>query len=197
VPIPLLRSSIEIVDSTSLQSFRSDAARRSSPPALGLSGAGPMAQQCTQNRTPGIHCRVGGGIAPAFPWHRRPARHCLPAPLSDPGAVPPACLGANRTAAFPSLHWVGFGLVARTYLMSTIIHYSEFNDAACVLALPLLRTPRFPGRTSLRLPTRWLAFGRVGFEDFRPLTHWVTLMSFKGNHPCSLVPDLSRHEHPV
>jgi hypothetical protein len=30
-----------------------------------------------------------------------------------------------------------------------------------------------------------------------PLTHWVTLMSFKGNHPYSLVPDLSRHEHPV
>jgi hypothetical protein len=34
----------------------------------------------------------------------------------------------------------------------------------------------------------------MGLESFRPLTHWVTLMSFKGNHPYSLVPDLSRHE---
>src|ERR1022692_2255767 len=70
----------------------------------------------------------------------------------------------------------------------------EFNNAACVLALPLLRTPPFSGRTSVRLPTRWLVFGRVGLDGFRYLTHWVTLMSFKGNHPYSLVPDLSRHE---
>ena len=49
-------------------------------------------------------------------------------------------------------------------LLSTTIRFSEFNDAACVLALPLLRTPRFRDRTSVRLPTRWLAFGRVGLE---------------------------------
>jgi hypothetical protein len=35
----------------------------------------------------------------------------------------------------------------------------------------------------------------VGLDGFRYLTHWVTLMSFKGNHPYSLVPDLPRHEH--
>ena len=35
----------------------------------------------------------------------------------------------------------------------------------------------------------------MGLESFRPLTHWVILMSFKGYHPYSLVPDLSRHEH--
>jgi len=34
----------------------------------------------------------------------------------------------------------------------------------------------------------------VGWDLSIPLTHWVTLMSFKGNHPYSLVPDLSRHE---
>ena len=50
-------------------------------------------------------------------------------------------------------------------LLSTIIHFSEFNDAACVLTLPLLRTPPLSGRTSVRLPTWWLAFGRVGLES--------------------------------
>jgi hypothetical protein len=49
-------------------------------------------------------------------------------------------------------------------LPSTIIHFSEFNDTACVLALPLLRTPPLGDRTSVRLPTWWLAFGRVGLE---------------------------------
>src|SRR6266404_2763399 len=49
-------------------------------------------------------------------------------------------------------------------LLSTIIHFSEFNDAACVLAFPLLRTPPLSGRPSVRLPTWWLAFGRVGLE---------------------------------
>ena len=79
-------------------------------------------------------------------------------------------------------------------LLSTIIPFSEFNDAACVLALPLLRTPSLDDRPLVRLPTRWLACGRVGLDRFRDLTHWVTLMSFKGNHPYSLLPDLSRHD---
>src|SRR5437667_5252505 len=62
-------------------------------------------------------------------------------------------------------------------LLTTTIRFSEFNDAACVLALPLLRTPPLSGRTSVRLPTRWPTFGRVGLEF--PLTHWVTLTCFK------------------
>jgi hypothetical protein len=82
-------------------------------------------------------------------------------------------------------------------LLSTIIHFSGFNDAACVLALPLLRTPRFRGRSSVRLPTWWLAFGRVGLESLRPLTHWVILTCFKRCLLYSRVPDLSRHEHRV
>jgi len=50
-------------------------------------------------------------------------------------------------------------------LLTTIIHFSEFNDAACVLAFPRLRTPPLGDRTSVRLPTWWLAFGRVGLES--------------------------------
>ena len=92
---------------------------------------------------------------------------CPHAPLSDPGGVPPACLGANRTAAFRCSAyrrlWVR---LPELILLSTIIHFSEFNDAACVLALPLLRTPPLGDRTSVRLPTWWLAFGRVGLESF-------------------------------
>ena len=50
-------------------------------------------------------------------------------------------------------------------LMSTTIHFSEFNDAACVLAFPLLRTLPFSNRTSVRLRTGWLAVGPVGLES--------------------------------
>ena len=65
-----------------------------------------------------------------------------------------------RKHAYPRL-WVRLpGLI----LLSTIIHFSEFNDAACVLALPLLRTPPFGDRPSVRLPTGWLTVGRVGLE---------------------------------
>ena len=76
-------------------------------------------------------------------------------------------LALTRTGLLPSDHFISsaLGPVARTYPLSTIIHFSEFNDAACVLASPLLRTPPLSGRTSVRLPTRWLAFGRVGLES--------------------------------
>ena len=58
-----------------------------------------------------------------------------------------------------------WGQLPGLVLLSTIIHFSEFNDAACVLASPLLRTPPLSGRTLVRLPTWWLAFGRVGLES--------------------------------
>ena len=64
------------------------------------------------------------------------------------------------------MHTVGFEFGCPDLSWSTIIHFSEFNDAACVLASPLLRTPPLGGRTSVRLPTWWLAFGRVGLESF-------------------------------
>ena len=79
--------------------------------------------------------------------------------------------------------------------LSTIIHFSGFDSAACVLASPLLRTPPLGDRPSVRLPTRWLTFGRMGLDGFRYLTHWVTLTSFKSSQLYSLVPDLSRHKH--
>src|ERR1019366_10502401 len=65
--------------------------------------------------------------------------------------------------------------------------------SACVLASPLLRTPPLSDRPSVRLPTGWLAFGRMGLDGFRYLTHWVTLTSFKSCQLYPLVPNLSRH----
>ena len=105
-------------------------------------------------------------------------------------------LALVQTGLLPSSHWMlsAFGPVARTYLLTTIIHFSEFNDAACVLAFPLLRTPPLSGRTSVRLPTRWLAFGRMGLDGFRYLTHWVTLTCFKSCQLYSHVPSLARRD---
>ena len=105
----------------------------------------------------------------------------------------PAGLGAGRTAAFQSLQLSALGPVARTYPLTTTIHFSGFNSAACVLASPLLRTPSLDDRTSVRLPTRWLAFGRVGLIGGRRRTHWVTMTSFKGCHPYSNVPSFDKY----
>ena len=112
-------------------------------------------------------------------WRRFVGSKSLPPCLgtdATPGiAFPRLCqtpvvsrpLALARTGLLPSGHCIpsALGPVARTYPLSTIIHFSEFNDAACVLALPLLRTPPLSDRTSVRLPTWWLAFGRVGLED--------------------------------
>ena len=75
-------------------------------------------------------------------------------------------LALARTGLLPSDVCISsaLGPVARPCPWSTIIHFSEFYDAACVLASPLLRTPPLGDRTSVRLPTGWLAVGRVGLE---------------------------------
>ena len=103
-------------------------------------------------------------------------------------------LALARTGLLPSDVCISsaLGPVARPCPWSTIIHFSEFYDAACVLASPLLRTPPLGDRTSVRLPTGWLAFGRVGLE--LPLTHWVTLTCFKRCLLYSHIPSLSRRE---
>ncbi len=119
--------------------------------------------------------------------HTCPALRLRWCPSTSPFRCQDCCLPVHAhrwlSARFPS-----------PILLSTIIHFSEFSDAACVLASPLLRTPHLCDRPSVRLPTWWLASGRVGLDGFRYLTHWVTLMSFKGYHPYSLAPDFSRHE---
>ena len=86
------------------------------------------------------------------------------------------------------------GSIARAYPWTTTIHFSGLILAACALASPLFRTPPLGDRTSVRLTTRRLTVGRVGLVDSHRCTHWVVLTSFKGCHPCSLVPGCSRHE---
>ena len=73
-------------------------------------------------------------------------------------------LALTRTGLLPSGHWIpsAFSPVAQTYPLTTTIHFSEFDFTACALAFPLLRTPLLSDRTLVRLPARWLAFGRVG-----------------------------------
>ena len=67
------------------------------------------------------------------------------APLSDPGGVLRTRHPAPRIAAFRRLHTVGFPLEPslRDILLSTTLHISGLNHAACILAhssfvLPLL-----------------------------------------------------------
>ena len=109
--------------------------------------------------TPAVAPKETGG-SPEFPDY--PFAHM---PRSQTPVVS-RLLALARTGLLPSRSCTpsALGPVARTYPVSTIIHFSGFNDAACVLALPLLRTPPFGDRTSVRLPTWWLTFGRVGLE---------------------------------
>ena len=94
-------------------------------------------------------------------------------------------LALTRTGLLPSRRSMpsAFGPVARTYPLTTTIHFSGFNSAACILASPLLRTPPLGDRTLVQLPARWLAFGRVGLISLHRRTHWVIMTSFKGSHP--------------
>ena len=73
-------------------------------------------------------------------------------------------LALTQTGLLPSKGCIlsALGPVTRTYPMTTIIHFSEFNDAACALASPLLRTPPLSGRPSVRLSTCWLAWNPIG-----------------------------------
>src|SRR5689334_7709236 len=117
---------------------------------------------------PAVAPKETGG-SPEFPDYP-----CLHMPRSQTPVVSRP-LAMARAGLLPSGNCTpsALGSLARAYLLSTIIHFSEFNDAACVLVLPLLRTSPFGDRTSVRLPTGGLAVGRAGLEF--PLTHWVTL----------------------
>jgi len=127
--------------------------------------------------TPAVAPKETGG-SPEFPDY--PCEHM---PRSQTPVVSPP-LALSRTGLLPSSQCIpsALGPLAQTYPLTTTIHFSEFNDAACALAFPLLRTPPFGDRTSVRLSTWWLALGRVGL-----FTHWVTMTIFKGvtlfHHP--------------
>ena len=100
------------------------------------------------------------GGSPEFPGY--PFAHM---PRSQTPVV--SCpLALSRAGLLPSQAciWSALSPIVRTHSFTTTIHFSEFNDAACVLASPLLRTAPFSTRSSVRLPTWWLAFGRVGLE---------------------------------
>ena len=109
--------------------------------------------------TPALAPKETGG-SPEFPGY--PCEHM---PRSQTPVVSHP-LALARTGLLPSSDCMlsAFRPVARSYPLSTTIHFSEFNDAACVLTLPLLRTLPFSSRTSVRLRTWWLAFGPVGLE---------------------------------
>ena len=127
--------------------------------------------------SPAVAPKETGG-SPEFPGY--PCEHM---PRSQTPVVSHP-LAIARTGLLPSSGCIpsALGSVARTYPLTTTIHFSEFNDAACALAFPLLRTPPFGDRTSVWLSTGWLALGRVGL-----FTHWVTMTIFKGvtlfHHP--------------
>lgn len=93
-------------------------------------------------------------------------------------------LALSRTGLLPSSRCrpSALGPLTRTYPLTTIIHFSEFNSAACALAFPLLRTPPFR-RSHFGSAIDLLA--RLGSSGI--LTRWVTMTIFKGvtlfHHP--------------
>jgi len=87
---------------------------------------------------------------------------------------------AARTAAFQCIQSVGFHRSSRLILLTTTIHFSGFNHAACALASPLLRTPPLSDRTSVPLQARWLTFDLSGLAcKLLRLTRWVIMTHFK------------------
>ena len=136
-------------------------------------------------RIPACFPKETGG-SPEFPDYpsKRLPRSQTPV-VSRPLALARTGLLPSRRCTRPAL-----GSVARTYPLSTTIHFSGFNDAACALASTLLRTSPLSDRSSVRLSTWWLTFGRVGLVGFHQPTHWVMLTSFKGCHRRS-----QRHHH--
>src|SRR5262245_22633447 len=88
--------------------------------------------------TPGVFTATVGTPTPDIP-HGDHWRFHVPesplwrhAPLSDPGGVLHTRRSASRTAAFRSLHTVGFGLgPAAAILLTTTLHISGLPPAAC------------------------------------------------------------------
>jgi hypothetical protein len=100
-----------------------------------------------------------------------------------------------RTAAFRSLNPVGFHRSSRLILLTTTIHFSGLDHAACALASPLLRTPPLDDRTSVLLQVQWLTFDLSGLalqiHQAHPLGNND---KFQGITPYSNVPSLARRD---
>src|SRR3989442_5770975 len=91
----------------------------------------------------------------------------FPDSLSDPGGVLDTRQNVSRTAAFRRLQTVSFPLhtTLRDILVTTTIHISGLNDAACLLATPGSVRP-LTGRHAGSLLTGWLGVSQVGFEPY-------------------------------
>jgi hypothetical protein len=151
---------------------------------------------CVDRQTPGCLLRRSPSFRRLLPKRREalpsspitllptcPALRPRWCPARSPWRAQDCCLPVRIPSAF--------GSVVRTY--PTVHEFSELNDAACVLALPLLRTVLLSTRPSVRLPTGWLACGRVGLEHAsHPLGN---VDEFQGESPLFLVPGLARHEN--
>jgi hypothetical protein len=136
------------------------------PASAGVgSSAGGVAQQL-----PGCWLRRSPVFRPLLPRRREalPSSRVTPlntCPALRPRWCPTRLPWREQDCSLPAhAHrrlWVRLpGLVLR----STTIPFSRLNNAACVLASPLLRTAPFGSRPSVRLLAWWLAFGQVGLE---------------------------------
>jgi hypothetical protein len=99
-----------------LASFRYLGLTRSSSCSSRLSPGSARLRAASASKRQGVDCaghpRSGGLSQGDGRLSRVPGLPLCPhAPLSDPGGVLPTRLDANRTAAFQSLHTVGFGFV--------------------------------------------------------------------------------------
>ena len=89
---------------------------------------------------------------------------CRPAPLSDPGGVPPTCHAVNGTAAFRSFHRVGFGCPACAEQLSCCPQLYSFRGSIPRPGVLLPPAPYAPCGVCTRrslLPC-WLGFREVG-----------------------------------
>jgi len=108
---------------------------------------------------PAVAPKETGG-SPEFPGY--PSKHM---PRSQTPVVSrPLAFAQTRLLPSKRCTLSALGPLTRTYPLTTIIHFSEFNDAACALAFPLLRTPPLSDPPSVRLSTCWLGLGRAGFS---------------------------------
>ena len=145
------------------------------------SSAGRVGQQ-----TPGCWLRRSPLLRRLFPRRREALPSSRITPLNTCPALRPRWCPARspwrgQDCCLPTaLHTVGFGsgcpdlsCCPPLYIFRSSMTRPVFSPS------PLLRTPPLGDRPSVRLPTWWLAFGRVGLEAF-------------ASHPLGNIDDVSR-----